>query len=893
MVKKAVDLIDTFDEQCFVNEKVKLREIGSLAKWQSLSVCDRVFQLLLILTNSGKANKQELKEQIQNEIEKKINELDSSSFINEVISVPLTDALNISNFFINSLTQQFENLYYEDYLKNEFKSDKLLTDTKKSKKKKKRKNRIKKNKKLFKSFTVEDNEDTVNEVNSEKPGIKLESDSDTTRKELSIQSHALDTDKLEPIPVNKQTRSVSDTVSKPDIRHDQIINLYSNKRQEIDGTDKLSDKTDTHLLCNPKKFKSHFIKKEHEIKENISVRDIKVINNNDKNLSVENYILIENSPFVRTDNKYTCKKNEPLPINHQNRLIEEKRLEEVFNTYGMEDNSQVISYFDNTPHSTFGKDKKPISCVDKGPLHVEMVKRTSSTDFNKKKIVNKSIYRLNEEINSTSINKTISTGADSRKFGQKKDKKKVKNLNIPFDLNEMNNNNSDHEQEGFPVTPVNLELKKDKKDEYPKNKSTEHKKHKYKGQKTQKGLAAFVGHEVKKKKKPKLKKLTKETKKTYKDQNKRVNQKKNKPAPVNPKKDSDSSNKKSKVLRKVSKVEVNSTIGSLNKWADEDSIPLIKMTNKPPVDPAPNNTIKVETKKHSLKARKLQNKQLTIKRFHSRSDRQSMFNDKKSSEEELPKKYSKKLLTHLFNSVMNKKLDEVVDGLIKAADEGDKGRQVIKDRINRIVTKTFNSPGIFVQEYGSVVTKLITPFSDMDLSIQGCYICDRDQAVKMLEILCNNLQLFPFVLKAKAIVTAAVPVIKLQADPSIAYENSTTTEESVIVEVDIIVDLPDGFNPINTALRTTDFILHCKKTYPSFFRNMLFLKFALGCNNLCNAYTGGLNAYGLNILYVAYLEEFDFKNSTDHFTTLSHFLKFLSLQFEAKRQKVCFGLGLR
>ena len=48
------------------------------------------------------------------------------------------------------------------------------------------------------------------------------------------------------------------------------------------------------------------------------------------------------------------------------------------------------------------------------------------------------------------------------------------------------------------------------------------------------------------------------------------------------------------------------------------------------------------------------------------------------------------------------------------------GRRVIQDRIATIVDRTFNADTVYVQEYGSYATRLLTPYSDMDLSIQGC-----------------------------------------------------------------------------------------------------------------------------------------------------------------------------
>lgn len=84
--------------------------------------------------------------------------------------------------------------------------------------------------------------------------------------------------------------------------------------------------------------------------------------------------------------------------------------------------------------------------------------------------------------------------------------------------------------------------------------------------------------------------------------------------------------------------------------------------------------------------------------------------------------------------------------------------------------KTFKNPGLQVKSYGSHETGLLTPFSDMDLLVQGCLAAEREQVVRMLETLDYNLSLCKFVISARPIFTATVPVLKVEADPSIEYE---------------------------------------------------------------------------------------------------------------------------
>ena len=216
-------------------------------------------------------------------------------------------------------------------------------------------------------------------------------------------------------------------------------------------------------------------------------------------------------------------------------------------------------------------------------------------------------------------------------------------------------------------------------------------------------------------------------------------------------------------------------------------------------------------------------------------------------------------------------------------------RKIVKSRVDDIIMRSFNNDAIRVKAYGSCETGLLTPFSDMDLAIQGCQLIDRIQAVQMLEIVQHNLQLCPFVTKTQAIFTAAVPVLKFECDPSIEYEGQESSSRSTSIKVDVIVELMEEYNIANTAIRTTDYVWKCSEFYESFHANVLVLKYALNCNNFSNSYSGGLNSYGLSLLYVAFLELNAWEKNTDTGALLFAFLRFLSTTFDPNTQAVFLG----
>lgn len=205
----------------------------------------------------------------------------------------------------------------------------------------------------------------------------------------------------------------------------------------------------------------------------------------------------------------------------------------------------------------------------------------------------------------------------------------------------------------------------------------------------------------------------------------------------------------------------------------------------------------------------------------------------------------------IFFQMIDNNIKSVIKDLETFSKKFEQPRQLIKDRIHKIVQQTFNHPAIYVSEYGSFATNLLTPYSDLDLAIRGCFFDSREQCVEMLNIICENLQLFPFIKKVTAILTAAIPVLKIEADPSVCYEDTPTVGESIIVKVDIIVEQFEEFNASSTAMRTTEFTKNCNRYYKTFYCNVLTIKFALSCNGLSNTYKGQLIRRSERVRHVA------------------------------------------
>jgi len=96
----------------------------------------------------------------------------------------------------------------------------------------------------------------------------------------------------------------------------------------------------------------------------------------------------------------------------------------------------------------------------------------------------------------------------------------------------------------------------------------------------------------------------------------------------------------------------------------------------------------------------------------------------------------------------------------------------------------------------------------------------------------------------------------------------------------------------STSERTTSYIISCCKSYPTFQKNITFLKYLFAYKKLSDAYTGGINAYGLCLLYIAYLENKNLAQSTNHSSCLFGFLEFFTFEFMPEKTFVNLGPGM-
>lgn len=242
---------------------------------------------------------------------------------------------------------------------------------------------------------------------------------------------------------------------------------------------------------------------------------------------------------------------------------------------------------------------------------------------------------------------------------------------------------------------------------------------------------------------------------------------------------------------------------------------------------------------------------------------------------------SKASIHSTLESLCGKGIADLVSDLTQQAEKMREPRQQIKLLIQGVVSACHPNHLCEISNYGSCVTGLITPYSDMDLCARSQPRIPRTEVNAFLAKLTSHLAAIPVILTVKHIETAAVPILKLTA--SIGCSRPTS--------IDLSVEAGEEGEGQSTAFRTTQFVCECIESYPSFKPVVLFLKYALNLVGLHDTYKGGLNAYGLCVLYLAFLRTKKRGNSTNIGRLARDFLRFLTQEFDYTRHAVYLGFG--
>lgn len=220
------------------------------------------------------------------------------------------------------------------------------------------------------------------------------------------------------------------------------------------------------------------------------------------------------------------------------------------------------------------------------------------------------------------------------------------------------------------------------------------------------------------------------------------------------------------------------------------------------------------------------------------------------------------------------------------ARELQKAQQFVVQRIEYVLSRTVEG-GCQLVPYGSAVTGLLTPFSDIDLAISCGQSLTRAQAVDLLQLLSTNLATCHFALAVQPLLSASMPVIKLVADAHAPLGELPRAEHPTRVSADITVQIGEYADIGCSSMRTTAYVCQAKQSFPSFGPVMRLIKCVLSRRDLMTTYRGGLSAYGLAIIYIAFLRTRGLETETCPARCLTAFVDFLSDDFHPEKHAVC------
>ena len=172
-------------------------------------------------------------------------------------------------------------------------------------------------------------------------------------------------------------------------------------------------------------------------------------------------------------------------------------------------------------------------------------------------------------------------------------------------------------------------------------------------------------------------------------------------------------------------------------------------------------------------------------------------------------------------------------------------------------------PGCSVNSYGSFMTGLSLPSSDLDLVLLNVPL-EGKQAMLMLAAMLKAQH--SWVVSLNAIDTARVPVIKVTArvdgqqvvvDITFDQVNDAAAEHQTggsFLLPHYSPSCPPSPPPVHSGVASVDLLCHYVAIFPALRPLCLILKQFLYERGLSSTYTGGLNSYCLVLMLVAYLQ---------------------------------------
>ena len=283
-----------------------------------------------------------------------------------------------------------------------------------------------------------------------------------------------------------------------------------------------------------------------------------------------------------------------------------------------------------------------------------------------------------------------------------------------------------------------------------------------------------------------------------------------------------------------------------------------------------------------------------------------------------------------FKKLLNDEIVSLYEDIVNYSKYCEPMRSVVFRRLQYLVSKTFTGAGkeITLKKYGSWVTNLLIPESDIDQLICGADVVSHDDAVQILNTFTQNLELFQWVQKTKCLDRAQIPIQMIEADPFNRFDIGDiynkilgSTDPQIIKNLNLNLPLNNPFHPDNennaaytkkmqgnenlgiikvdisvesnqaTAQRTTHFQQMAVKHYYSLSLLVILLKYFLQIKGLNKPYNGGLSSYAITQIVMAWLEDTRNVNNKNYVELFLGQVYFYGYKFDPKIRGIHFYFG--
>jgi len=267
----------------------------------------------------------------------------------------------------------------------------------------------------------------------------------------------------------------------------------------------------------------------------------------------------------------------------------------------------------------------------------------------------------------------------------------------------------------------------------------------------------------------------------------------------------------------------------------------------------------------------------------------------------------KNIVKEYFDNKFTKDIYNHVEQMTNQSNHLTNARILVYKRLDHCIAWTFPMYNMKTKIFGSCATGLALVTSDVDIAVSGIETYDRPTLCECLSTISEVLKSFKWVISNKPILTAHVPVLKLEIDPCLAFDetfenanedprirdilfsqasefNLGEGEENMTVKVDLTLEgLGMLGYTVHMGYKSTEFAEKMLAKHKSLYIITMVLKEFLFNRQLLNTYQGGISSYCLIIMIVAVLEKY---GDEGYMKSLRRIMKFYGEEFQPEKMGI-------